>query len=84
MRSSLSSRESTDVRLEALEIEEVVDHTESVDSIDVMLSESENGEAMVNLMLVAAVEHGQHGVEFCVKEFERRSKCSMCCRSFSS
>lgn len=62
MRSSLSSRESTDVRLEALEIEEVVDHTESVDSIDVMLSESENGEAMVNLMLVATVEHGQHDV----------------------
>lgn len=50
------------MRLEALEIEEVVDHTESVDSIDVMLSESENGEAMVNLMLVATVEHGQHDV----------------------
>lgn len=38
------SRESKEVRLE---VEEIVDHPELVESIEVMLSVSENGEAMV-------------------------------------
>lgn len=44
------------MRLEALEIEGVVDRTESVDSIDVTLSVSKNGEAVVVGELVELVD----------------------------
>lgn len=50
------SRESMDVRLEALEIRDAVDHTDSVDSIDVMLSVSENEDNMVDDELVDSID----------------------------
>ena len=50
------SRESRDVRLE---VEEIVDHPELVESIEVMLSVSENGEDMVDGELVETAKDCQ-------------------------
>ena len=48
------------MRLEVFEVEEAVDHIESVESIDVMLSVSENGEAIAGSELIATVEDSQY------------------------
>ena len=48
------------MRLEVFEVEEAVDHIESVESIDVMLSVSENGETIAGSELIAAVEDSQY------------------------
>lgn len=51
-----ASRGSMDVRLEAFETEEAMDLPEPVDSIDVMLSVSENGEVVAGGTLMARAD----------------------------